>query len=71
MITDGFTKGLALAKFQAFVKMLGLRTLKDSVAYAAVESRAMEVPRPAQVGLSIRHLPIRAINILVAAIHSA
>ena len=64
MIADGFTKSLSPTKFQTFVKMLGLRTLKDFVVYAVVNSRTMKVLRPIQVGLSVRHLPIRVTNIL-------
>ena len=59
MTADGCTKGLAKAKFQSFLKLLGLRVSKDESTYIALTST-----RPAQLGLAKGHYLFRASSIV-------
>jgi hypothetical protein len=36
MIIDGYIKGLAKVEFETFIKLLGLRVLKNIIIYTAV-----------------------------------
>ena len=63
MVADGCTKGLAKAKFQSFVKLLGLRVLKGEAAYATVNTTASRLSSSARLGLAKDH-PFRASRII-------
>jgi hypothetical protein len=39
MTTDGCTKGLIKTKFKTFIKLLGLKNLKNTIIYTAVNLR--------------------------------
>ena len=61
MAADGCTKGLAKAKFSTFLKLLGLKVIKEESAYNAVASWASGIP---PLGLTSRHPPFQASSIL-------
>ena len=64
MTIDGCTKDLTKVKFETFIKLLSIRTLKDFAVYVNVNSQAVAVPCSIQIGLTTRHLPFRASSLL-------
>ena len=57
MTTDGCMKDLIKAKFQTFLDLLGLRTLKEEAVFATVKLNASKELFSGQLGFAHHHLP--------------